>query len=419
MAINNRPKKTKPVSRIQRDKYNGDKIFAQNPRKDHREEHIRRSNDTIKNISVGLQDHDEAILYFFNNTIKPRVEENDKLINVPLKYGDPEMWAATQKNGYILDKKGKIITPAIMYRRTNVAKDDSFPVDKTDRNIVYQYPKKWTQKNNYDRFSLINNIIPTYEMFNVVVPDYVILTYECVIWTSFVSQMNEIIQQLEFWESKYWGDDKHFKFKAKYDSFDQNTEVSTDKGRLVRSNFTIELRGFLIPEFANDMIQTQKTYTKQQIILDTETEVDVVSLAKTDPECQKILVTTNKQPAISGNQTLRDYVDSLVQPFTDRINYLRKQKVYSTLTAASSSIITTGGNSVVTYNSVYTASAPSGIDPVTGEQDFLVFCNGQYMEHDAFVINQSSADFIVTVSTGSLGYSLDATDEVVTWGKFE
>ena len=35
-----------------------------------------RDDDTVKNISVGLMDIDAAIMYYFNNTIKPVVEEN-------------------------------------------------------------------------------------------------------------------------------------------------------------------------------------------------------------------------------------------------------------------------------------------------------------------------------------------------------
>ena len=32
-----------------------------------------RKDDTVKDVSIGLQDHDEAIMYYFNNVIKPSV----------------------------------------------------------------------------------------------------------------------------------------------------------------------------------------------------------------------------------------------------------------------------------------------------------------------------------------------------------
>jgi len=418
MAINDKPVRQKPVSRIHRTKYDGTPRFNQIPDKDNRAKQIRRDDDTIKNIAIDLQDIDETIMFFFKQVIKPRVIENGILLDVPVMYGDPEFWSQIQVRGYARDKKGKIIAPAVMFRRTGIARDDSVPVDKADRNIVHTFPKKYSNEHNkYDRFSLIHNIKPTYELYNVVVPDYIILSYECSIWTSYVTQMNKIVEILQYWEGQYWGDEKKFKFKAKIDSFEQNVEVSTEKGRIVRSNFTLEIRGFLIPEVANDQITTQKSYTKQQIILDTETEVDIMLLAKTDPLCQRILVTTNKQPAAKGNQTITDLVNSLIAPFTERVLYLRKQKVYSTLTAPSSSIVTTDGNSIITYDSVYTSSAPAGLTD-TNEDDYLAFCNGQYMEHDAFTIQQAGTDFIITANTGSLGYEVTNTDEVVIWGKF-
>ena len=51
-----------------------------------------RSRDNTKNISVGLMDIDAAIMYHFNNVIKPTVIENDETIKVPLMYSNPERW---------------------------------------------------------------------------------------------------------------------------------------------------------------------------------------------------------------------------------------------------------------------------------------------------------------------------------------
>jgi len=49
-----------------------------------------RNDDNVKNISVGLMDIDATIMYYFNNVIKPRVEENGEMIRVPLMYSNPE-----------------------------------------------------------------------------------------------------------------------------------------------------------------------------------------------------------------------------------------------------------------------------------------------------------------------------------------
>ena len=88
-----------------------------------------------------------------------------------------------------------------------------------------------------------------------------------------LSLLNKIVEQLVYSEGAYWGDKKKYKFRSKIDSFDQNIDVTTDKGRLVKSNFTLMINGFLIPEEYDDLITTQKTYTKQQIVLGVETVV--------------------------------------------------------------------------------------------------------------------------------------------------
>ena len=52
-------------------------------------EHTSRRNDKIQDISIGLQDHDEAIMYYFNNVIRPSVIVNGNRTNVPIIYGSP------------------------------------------------------------------------------------------------------------------------------------------------------------------------------------------------------------------------------------------------------------------------------------------------------------------------------------------
>ena len=64
-----------------------------------------------------------------------------------------------------------------------------------------------------------------------------------------------------------------------------------------------------------------------------------------------------------------------------------------------------------------TASAPTGLT-ATNEQDFVFFINGQYMEHDALTIKQTGSNFLLLVDTDSIGYSLEADDEIIAQGKF-
>jgi hypothetical protein len=65
-----------------------------------------------------------------------------------------------------------------------------------------------------------------------------------------------------------------------------------------------------------------------------------------------------------------------------------------------------------------TASAPSNLTSV-GENDFVFFLNGQYMEHDALEVQQNGSNFLLKVNTTSIGYVLESDDEIIAHGKFD
>ncbi len=48
--------------------------------------------DDVKPFSIGIQDIDEAIFYYFDNVIKPFVIQNGERLPVPIIYGSPEKW---------------------------------------------------------------------------------------------------------------------------------------------------------------------------------------------------------------------------------------------------------------------------------------------------------------------------------------
>ena len=94
-----------------------------------------RKDDTVQDVSIGLQDHDEAIMYYFNNVIKPSVIINGNRTPVPIIYGAPERWKSVQKDGFYRDKEGKIQVPLIMFKRDSVEKQR----DRDWETINYRY----------------------------------------------------------------------------------------------------------------------------------------------------------------------------------------------------------------------------------------------------------------------------------------
>lgn len=418
-------KRKKPLPRSRRRDFTGDLRFAgANVSRENRAEQISRRDDTVKNVSITLEDIDTAIKFYFDNILKPVVKENERLIKVPTMFGSPERWKSIERDGFFRDEKSKIILPLIMYKRTSTSRDLTIPVDKIDRNIVHTFQKQFTQQNRYDNFSALTNKKPTKERYRVIIPDYVILEYECVAWTSYVSQMNKIVELLQHSSEDYWGDDERFKFYTVIDSLDQSIDITTDTERAVKTSFTLVVKGYLIPEFYNELMNTQKVYTNQQLILDIDADATFV----TDEVSEKLAVADTDEikklcPDVSDLINLIQL--SLGDVKNECFGYLRKVRTFSTIlppSASHSASITEPtfeGRQFVIYNSVETASAPDGIGDETNDDDFLIFVNGQYIEKEAYEIAQSASAFVVQVDSGSLGFNLESDDEVVVWGKFE
>ena len=144
--------------------------------------------DSVKPFTVGLEDIDSTILYYFNNVIKPSVVQNGTRVEVPVVYADSERWNQIQKDGYFRDRKGRIMMPLITFKRTNIEKNRSI-TNKLDANFPNNYrifEKSYSSKNTYDKFNILNNRRPTKDMYAVVVPDYITLNYDCIISTYYV-----------------------------------------------------------------------------------------------------------------------------------------------------------------------------------------------------------------------------------------
>jgi len=102
-------------------------------------------------------------------------------------------------------------------------------------------------------------------------PDYVTITYDFIIWTSYIEQMNKIVEKIVYSDGAYWGDPDSMRFRSSIDSFEDATEIG-DSERLVRTNFTVTLRGYLLPKGNFDhRSTTQKFVTPQKVIFGTET----------------------------------------------------------------------------------------------------------------------------------------------------
>ncbi len=537
-----------------------------------------RSGDNIENPEVTLVDMDSSIMFYFENVIQPSVEDNGENVKVPIMYASPERWNSIKKQGFLRDKKRQIITPVIAYRRTSISKDESVPQDKLDANnphMFYSFEKKFSQINRYDNFATQLGLLPQREYYNVMMPDYVTITYDFIIWTSYIEQMNEIVEKIVYSDGAYWGDPDSMRFRSNIDSFEDATEIG-DTERLVRTNFTVTLRGYLLPKGNFDhRSTTQKFVTPQKVIFGAETVDNITKNIGKSGQFQEELpedITIGSSPSVgdlgistsnpiifnagtgvilsadgaefNGAQRV-DQTISIGQDVSSTANVVFNSVSASSLTLGSTifkesqitgSISISGGlttstnvivdgdanvngtltvrelhtefvsasivfasgstqfgdtlddthqfsgsifvsgslnlnnysiteisndsnltdssaTALVTENAVknyvntnviqsnsylrkqffktsnsitipstasfsaISASAPTGLTS-TSKNDFVFFINGQYMEHDAFDIQQAGSTFHLIVNNDSIGYDLEDDDEILAIGKF-
>ena len=230
--------------------------------------------DTTKPFSIGIQDIDESIFYYFTNVIKPSVVQNGERIEVPIIYGSPEKWKSFQKDGYYRDVQGRIMMPIIMFKRDSIDKVRSIAnkLDANNPNNLALHRKKYSSKNAYDNFNVLNNVVPQKVNYAVVMPDYITITYSCAINTYYMNQLNKIVEAIEYASDSYWGDPSRFQFRAMIDSFAIKTEISDNQERAVSSTFNIKLHGYIIPDILQkDIIALKKLPDKVKIIFTSET----------------------------------------------------------------------------------------------------------------------------------------------------
>ena len=267
-----------------------------------------RKDDTVKDITISLQDHDEAIMYYFNEVIKPSVIINGDRVNVPLIYGSPERWKSVQKDGYYRDKEGKIQVPLIMFKREGLTKrrDLGNKMDANNPNLYYTFQEKFTKRNQYDNFSVLQNRIPQKEMHAVVIPDFVKIAYTCTIWTDYVAQNNDIVEAVNYASDSYWGDPERFKFMAKIDTYNNTTEIAQGNNRIVKTQFGLELHGYLISQNIQKEINknSQKFFTKSTVIFNGELSVLPTGAPMTRDEVRATSTQYNQTYSSSEIETL-------------------------------------------------------------------------------------------------------------------
>ena len=229
--------------------------------------------DTTKPFTLGIQDIDEAVMFYLENIIKPTVIQNGVAQKVPIIYGASERWKQIQKDGYYRDLSGAIMMPIITFKRNNITKDRSVgnKLDANFPNNIEVFEKSYSRRDEYNNFAVLNNRKPQKEYYAVVMPDYVTVTYDFIISTYYVEQMNKIVEAMNYASDSYWGNPERFKFRARIDSFQTNTELPIGAERIVKTNFSLNLRGYIVPDNIQKQLASIKKFSNAvQVVFTSE-----------------------------------------------------------------------------------------------------------------------------------------------------
>ena len=368
-----------------------------------------RKIDKVKDISVGLEDIDYALKYYFENVIKPVVTQDGNLISVPITYGSPERWQSVQADGYYRDTNGKAIFPLIMFKRTSIEKNRTLG-NKIDGNKVHNFQvfeTRYNQKNQYDNFSVLTNRKPSKQYYVSVVPDYVTVSYDVVILTNFVEQNNKLIEAIEFASDSYWGDVNRWHFRTSLDSFGVTNTVNTGEDRIASTSVTLKVNGYLIADSINkELANSDAYYSPAQIVFGLETiegDLDTVTVAG-----------SNNTTAM-GSVGFADSYNINVTSTTDASAIVTEYLATSIPKYATTG--STTSNTATFVGSFKVAPAPL---PPTSVSNFTFFVNGQYVDANSITnfVDNGNGTCTLTVNTTNLQYTFVTNDQIVSIGKF-
>ena len=341
---------------------------------------------------VTLFDIDYAIMSYLEDTVLPTLDDNGKALKIPVVYGNSERWNGARRDGIFRDNKGRIQLPLMMIRRTSIAKDESLPTLKNHSS--YTTLSRYSKDNRYDRFSLLSNTKPKRELYNISVPQYVEVNYECMGWTTYIEQLNSIIEQLSY-SATFWGDKEKFKFRTIVSEYNIVNEVGEGTERVNRVEFNLNVRAYLLPEQVDGESTTKKTYSMNKVVVSTETDV-------------------------TGNGRLEGLL-------TTPSPYYDNKDLIDFLSLNNSKVQNPVSNDTIIFTSIKLIQAPaqlsgvisSGLTYGGNSYDVKLYINGvRYYQTTHFTAVVSNNSLTINFNPGLFPLPVDSGDEITITGKF-
>jgi hypothetical protein len=281
-----------------------------------------------------------------------------------------------------------------MIRRTSIAKDESMPMQ--NRHVSYPTITKYSKDNRYDRFTALGGSTkPKYELFNIVMPDYVEVNYECMVWTDYTEQLNSVIEQLNF-TSQYWGDRDKFKFRTSISDFNVINEVGEGSQRINRVEFSLNVKAHLLPETFDGERTTRKSMSTKRVVIATETDVT------------------------SGSNRLEGVL-STPSPYYDNKDLIDFLSLNNTKTQnpITNDTITFANIKLIKTPSLLASVITSGISVGSDSYDVKLYINGtRYYQNTHFTVSITLTSLTINFISGLFSQPIDSGDEITITGKF-
>jgi hypothetical protein len=330
---------------------------------------------------------------YLEDVALPTLEEGDgNVVKIPVVYGNSERWNGARREGIYRDIKGKIQLPIMMLRRTSIANDESMPM--FNNHVSYATISKFNKNNRYDRFTILNGTKPSYELYNITMPQYVDINYDCMVWTSYTEHLNKVIEHLSY-TTDYWGDKDRYKFRTQIADYNVINEVGEGTERINRIEFTLNVKAYLLPEKWDGEETTKKSFSTKKVFVSTETDV-----TSGNGRLEGLLTTP------SPYYDNKDLVDFLA------LNNSKSQKPVSIDT------ITFSGVKLIKTPEQLSSVIQSGITVGPTTYDLKVYINGVRYYQTNFNVAITSTTFRIDFIPANIGFNITTDDEIAISGKF-
>ena len=114
-----------------------------------------------------------------------------------------------------------------------------------------------------------------YENLVTSIPNFVNITYEFVLWTNFIEQMNPLVEMFIDQSNTYWGDSERYKFNSVIDSVTDASEINQNGERFIKSTFELKVSSYLLTEDINSVVTNKisnmrKVLTPSRVVFGSE-----------------------------------------------------------------------------------------------------------------------------------------------------